>query len=187
MLDADLTWHMPRYVLTGAPGTGKTTVLTHLAHGLSTVEEPAREIIAAHIAATGEPGLDHRPALFVSRLIAKSVENYHSVSEEELAVFDRGLPDCVAYATVTGVDPREAREEASTLRYENPVFIAHPWEEIYEQDDMRRATFEQLEEFHEHVVRAYTELGYDLIELPKAPTSERAAFIIAIATSPGIR
>ncbi|MDX1469783.1 MAG: AAA family ATPase [Acidimicrobiia bacterium] len=168
---------MPRYVLTGAPGTGKTTVLAQLADRLTIVEEPARGIIAEHMASTGEPGLDHRPGLFVSRLIAKSVENYHSVSETEIGVFDRGLPDCVAYATITGVDPGKALKAASTLRYENPVFVAHPWEEIYAQDDMRRATYSQVEEFHAHLVRAYAELGYELLELPKASVGERAAFV----------
>ena len=168
---------MPRYILTGAPGTGKTTVLAHLPRWLQVVEEPARGIIAEHVAATGEPGLDHRPELFVRRLIERSVDNYHSVPDAQVAVFDRGLPDCVAYAAILDVDPSAAFKAAAGLKYQNQVFIAYPWEEIYEPDDMRRATFSQVEEFLEHLVRAYGGLGYELVELPKVSAAERAAFL----------
>ena len=52
---------MPRYVITGGLGTGKTSVLAVLRHQFETIAEPARELIAEHRAATGKPGLisDH--------------------------------------------------------------------------------------------------------------------------------
>jgi predicted ATPase len=35
-------------ILTGAPGTGKTTVLRNLTTDVSIVDEPAREVLAEH-------------------------------------------------------------------------------------------------------------------------------------------
>ena len=84
---------MPRYVVTGGLGTGKTSVVSALSRDVETVAEPARELIAEHQAATGEPTLDHRPGLFVERLIARSLEKFHSASASVVTVFDRGLPD----------------------------------------------------------------------------------------------
>lgn len=170
---------MSRYVITGGLGTGKTSAITALEHTVPTVPEPARELIAEQLAATGEPTLDHRPELFVERLISRSLQNYRSASESAVTVFDRGLPDCVAYAEVFGINTQPAIDAATANRYENPVFVAPPWKEIYTTDEMRKATFAQAESFYSEVISAYERLGYELIELPKASVEERVAFITA--------
>lgn len=166
---------MPRYIITGGLGTGKTSIVSSLGPGIETVSEPARELIAEHRSATGEPTLDTRPELFVDRLISRSVEKYHSVPETGMTVFDRGLPDCVAYAAAFGLDTRAALDAASECRYEKTVFVTAPWEEIYTTDDMRRTTFDQAEAFYITVVDAYSQLGYELVELPKASVARRVS------------
>ena len=95
-----------------------------------------------------------------------------------VTLFDRGVPDCIAYAMASGLAAGPALDAASRYRYECPVFIASPWEQIYATDDMRRATFAQAQAFHAYVVAAYERPGYELIELPRAPVEERAALII---------
>ena len=170
---------MSRYVITGGLGTGKTSAVTALEDKVRTVPEPARELIAEHLAATGEPTLDHRPELFVERLITRSLQNYRSAAESTVTVFDRGLPDCVAYAAVFGIDAKPALDAATANPYENPVFVAPPWKEIYTTDGMRKATFAQAESFYSEVISAYVQLGYELTELPKVSVEERAAFIAA--------
>lgn len=87
-------------------------------------------------------------------------------------------PDCIAYAKSYGLNIGPALDAASRYPYENPVFIASPWEEIYRTDDMRRATFAQAQAFYSHVVGAYKRLGCQTVELPKASAKERAAFIV---------
>lgn len=166
-----------RYVITGGLGVGKTSLLAALSSEFTTLAEPARELIAEHRAATGEPTLDERPQTFVSRLIDRSIAKYHSVPDSAVAIFDRGLPDCLAYAVVSGVDSRRALEISGRLRYDAPVFVAPPWKEIYANDEMRRATFEQAETFYEEIVSAYDRLDYELIELPRAPIEARVEVI----------
>jgi predicted ATPase len=168
---------VPRYVLTGAPGTGKTSVLSLLSKHHATVSEPARDVIAEHNAATGERTLDHRPDLFVEKLIERSVQNYEAVADLPTTFFDRGLPDCVTYAEIYGLDPEPVMKLARRYRYETPVFVTRPWRQIYTTDELRKATFEQVERFHTSLVGVYTRLGYDLIELPEVSPADRAAFI----------
>lgn len=166
-----------RIVITGAPGSGKTAVLGALAHAGLVVAEPARELIAEHRAATGEESLDHRPQVFVDRLVARSVEKYDAVDGSELALFDRGIPDCVAYARILGADPSGARRASETRRYDEMVFVLPPWEGIYTTDDMRKMRFAAARPFHERLVDAYVELGYELVEVPPMEVERRARFV----------
>lgn len=168
---------MPRFVVTGAPGTGKTSVLSLLGDRHATVSEPARELIAEHTAKTGEATLDGRPELFLRRLVQRSIDDFNSASDGTVVFFDRGLPDCVAYAAVFGMDPEPFLEQANGFRYDSPVFIAPPWKEIYTRDALRRATFEQVEAFHLHLRSAYLQLGYELIELPRTSPRGRVETI----------
>jgi predicted ATPase len=169
---------MARFVITGGLGVGKTTVLSLLNPRYETVGEPARELIAEHRETSGEATLDQRPELFVEKLISRSIEKYTTASPAAVTVFDRGVPDCIAYAMAYDLDIGPALYAASRYAYENSVFAASPWEEIYTTDDMRRATFAQAEAFYVYVVEAYQRLGYQIIELPKASSEERAAFVV---------
>jgi predicted ATPase len=166
-----------RYVITGAPGTGKTALVESLAHVGTVIGEPARELIAEHREATGEPSLDGSPGLFVERLILRSIEKFDAAPDSEAIIYDRGLPDCVAYAQLFGVDSGPAIAAASVRRYSDPVFVAPPWESIYSVDDMRRASFDQITVFHNELVAAYQTLGYQLLELPKATVAERVQIV----------
>ena len=168
---------MARYIITGGLGTGKTSLIEHLGVELATVAEPARELIAEHRAATGEASLDGRPEVFVERLVQRSIQTYLSVDDAQVVLFDRGLPDCIAYAAVFGVDDQAAVVASREYRYETTVFVMPPWREIYTTDGMRRATFAQASAFYEEVLAAYDDLGYELVEVPPAPVADRAQFV----------
>ena len=168
---------MRRYVITGAPGTGKTALVESLTHVGTIVGEPARELIAEHREATGERSLDGFPELFIERLVVRSIEKFDAAPDAEAVIYDRGLPDCVAYANVFSLDPGPALAAAAARRYSDPVFVTPPWEAIYSVDDMRRATFEQIRGFHDELVAAYETLGYELVELPQATVAERVQIV----------
>lgn len=170
---------MARFVITGGLGVGKTSVLSLLSPRYETVAEPARELIAEHRATGDDVTIDQRPELFVEKLISRSIEKYSSASSSAVTVFDRGLPDCIAYAMAYELDPGPALDAASRYPYEDSVFVAAPWEEIYTTDDMRRATFAEAEAFHADVVETYQRLGYQIIDLPLVSAQERASFIFS--------
>ena len=172
-----------RYVITGAPGTGKTALVESLAHVGTILGEPARELIAEHREATGERSLDGSPGLFVERLIVRSIEKFDAAPDVEVVIYDRGLPDCVAYAHGFDVDPDPALAAAAGRRYSDPVFVTPPWQAIYSVDDMRRASFDQIISFHEELVAAYETLGYELVELPQASVAERTHVVTTFLES----
>ena len=168
---------MPRYILTGAPGTGKTSVVSAIGDSVATVPEPARQVLHEH-AGQSSRRLDSQPELFVSRLLERSLDNYHSASPEGITLFDRGIPDVIAYALISDASPDEATEAAFRFRYEPIVFIAPLWEEIYTTDDLRDATFDQIAVFDRALRDAYDSVGYQLVELPLTTVEERVDFIL---------
>lgn len=167
---------MPSYIITGAPGTGKSALLAELGQDFGTVAEPARELIAEFRAEHADvPGAPE----FVALMLQRSIEKFtlSATSDPVPVFFDRGMPDCVAYATHLGVDARAAEEASRRYRYEPVAYLAPVWEEIYTNDEERQMTIAQVRNFDRCVVDAYRRARYQLVELPRATIAERAAFI----------
>ena len=166
------------YVLTGAPGTGKSAILGRLAvAGKNVVDEPAREILREQ-RSTGGSGPDRQPATFVDLLLQRSIEKYRAARRSGTdVIFDRGIPDCVAYAVHLGVDSEPGVIACRAYRYDREVLIVAPWEEIYAVDEERTMSFEDTLGFHDAIVRAYEGAGYELVEVPRGSIEDRAAFV----------
>ncbi|MEN8238550.1 MAG: ATP-binding protein [Actinomycetota bacterium] len=163
-------------IVTGAPGVGKTTVLHSLDGTIPWVTEPARELIADRLAAGVETDMSRQES--IDALLARSIEKYQCAQATGTpTVFDRGIPDCIAYALYLGADPGPSIEAAQLHRYHPRVLILGPWEEIYTIDDMRTMSFAQVLLFHDRVLEAYDIAGYTLVEVPRGTIADRAAFI----------
>ena len=57
------------------------------------------------------------------------------------------------------------------------MLVTRPWEEIYTTDEERKATFDQVVTFDEHVDIAYERAGYTLLVVPQGTIVERTAFV----------
>ena len=167
------------HVLTGAPGTGKSAILGWLAvAGKNVVDEPAREILREQRSTGGSGTPDRQPATFVDLLLQRSIEKYRAARLSGTdVIFDRGIPDCIAYAVHLGVDPEPSVIACRAHRYEREVLIVAPWEEIYAVDEQRTMSFEDTIGFHDAIVRAYEGAGYELVEIPRGSIEDRAAFV----------
>jgi predicted ATPase len=167
------------HILTGAPGSGKTAVLEGLGGRVHTVGEPAREVIAEQRSIGGAGTADQDPALFVALLLQRSIDKHRDALRSTAlpVLFDRGVPDCVAYAAVLGVDPAESLAAARQHRYHAEVLILEPWEQIYATDDERTMSFEQTIPFHAALVDAYQRAGYTLVSVPTGSVRDRVAFV----------
>jgi predicted ATPase len=166
-----------RSILTGAPGTGKTAMLDALV-GIRRVPEPAREVLAEERASGGAGTPDRDPALFVALLLQRSIGKHEAAEVGDGPVlFDRGVPDCIAYAVLLGVDPSPSVRASEVHRYRREVFLLEPWEEIYSTDDERRMSFADTHGFHAALVDAYGGAGYDLVVVPRGPVEDRANFV----------
>lgn len=172
---------MAIHVITGASGGGKSTLLEALAaRGYRTEPEIGRRIVQDQIAAAG-PALPWRDSVaFRDLLFSLSVEAYQAHSAASAAVFfDRSFVEALGYSRVIGAPiPDRMAQTARGLRFAAPVFLCPPWPEIYRTDAERQHDFAFAErEFHE-TRRAYAELGYRLVDVPKCPVEDRVDFVL---------
>lgn len=94
--------------------------------------------------------------------------------------FDRGLPDIVGYLRLEGLPvPEHVLRAAQDRRYARKVFLFPPWPEIFTGDAERKQTAEVAAATGRVMAETYSELGYELIEVPRADIAERARFILA--------
>jgi len=143
------------------------------------VAEPAREILAEQRATGGTATAELDPARFVELLLERSIEKHRAASREAApTMFDRAVPDCIAYAEQLEVDPEPSRLAAATIRYAPRILVLEPWEAIYTTDDERRMPFEATIPFHERIVSAYETLGYEAVIIPRVGLSDRVAFVL---------
>lgn len=169
------------HILTGAPGTGKTAILDGIDPDIHVAREPAREILAEQRAVGGTATWDRDPSRFVELLLQRSIEKHAAARRlEGRTVFDRAIPDCIAYATLMEVDPEPSLRAAATYRYHREVLLLEPWEEIYITDDERRMPFADTFAFQDAIRDAYSRTGYELIEVPRISVAERVAFVVGL-------
>jgi predicted ATPase len=166
------------HILTGAPGTGKTAILDVLRAGYPCIAEPAREILAEQRSIGGEGVPDRNASRFVDLLLQRSIEKHAEArSLGGVVLFDRGVPDCVAYAERLGANPAPSVRAASEYRYHRTVLVARPWAEIYTTDEERKMPYEATLDFQDAIESAYARAGYTLVEIPRGSIQARITFV----------
>lgn len=169
------------FVITGGPGSGKSTLIEALQQsGYITSVEAGRGIICDQKAIGGSalPGSD--PILFAEMMLSWEMRSYHMAERQTGTVFfDRGVPDVLGYLRMLNLPvPTHVRNAADVFRYNRRVFIAPPWPEIFRQDGERKQGLEEAIQTHDAMVATYTALGYDLVEIPRSPVEERVRFVL---------
>lgn len=166
-------------VITGAPGTGKSTIL-HLLEkrGFTMHPEMARVLIAEQQELESDlvPWKNH--AEFGLELFKRQKEQYFKAKPEAYNFYDRGVPDNLGYLRRDKLQNTMLEDEAADLKYHQEVFLTPPWEEIYGNDEVRWEDSELMLEIHEALKDIYTFYGYQITEVPKLSPEERVLFIL---------
>lgn len=166
-------WH----VITGAPSSGKTTVINQLAaEGFQTVPESARLYIENAIAGgqTINQLREDIPAM-QHGIHEKQVQIENELITTDFNFLDRGIVDCLAWHRVFGLDPNEFLPDCFYHRYAS-VFNLAPLPYI---DDGARYENPSIVGFlDEWTNRDYQALGYKIIRVPVLPPEERLEFIL---------
>lgn len=169
------------HVLTGGPGSGKTTVINGLREkGYTCVSETGRKIIREQTETSGD-AVPWKNAKEYSKLMLQySVRDYIRAEEgEDLQFFDRGIPDILGYERLINLPIDEKLIRCSEeYRYNPKVFIFPPWKEIYCTDSERKQDMKTAVDTYEMMKKTYAELGYNLIEVPCADVIIRIEFIL---------
>ncbi|HHC80074.1 MAG TPA: ATPase [Flavobacteriia bacterium] len=170
-----------KIVITGGPGTGKTTLIHQLEDkGFACTPEISRQVTLQ----ARKNGIEHlfleNPLLFSKLLLEGREQQYIDAENTDTPIvfFDRGIPDVHAYMNHFKTDyPQTYLEKSKTYRYDT-IFLLPPWKEIYITDNERYESFELSVSIYKHLKNAYTELGYDIIEVPHGEVAERVDFIL---------
>ncbi len=167
-----------RILISGAPGSGKTSIINELSNiGYRCHKEISREIIAHQIAVRGKitPWEDLQG--FSKIVLEKRIAQFNDTIND-IEFYDRGIIDIIAYMRKDDlkIKPDWIRI-AKEYRYFNKVFITPPWKEIYHKDDQRMEDFNTSIRVHEFMVSTYKSFGYEVLLMPKVNISKRINFI----------
>ena len=171
---------MEKFVITGAPGTGKTSILNHLKiRGYNCIDEISREIISEQIAIDGQILPWINLSAFSERVF-KLRESQLINSKNTLSFYDRGIVDIDAYMKLDNIEiPKHIEESIKKNRYNTEVFYTPIWEEIYINDEERKESIDQAKKIEKEILSSYTFYDYKLIKVPKGSIEERANFILS--------
>ncbi len=178
---------MARYVLTGAPGAGKTAILRLLERaGHRVVEEAATDVIALEQAlGRAEPWMSPGFADTIVGLQRWREERAGAASD---AIFFDRSPVCTLALSRQLGSPASALlaaevERVAAGRVYTAVFFVRN-QGFVEPTAARRIAFEDSLAFEAVHERTYRELGFELIEVPAGPLAWRAALVCAAAGLP---
>lgn len=168
------------FVVTGGPGSGKTTLINALAAcGFTAMPEAGRAIIQRQVAIGGTalPWSDR--LAFAELMLESDIRSYRAAQERPgPVIFDRGIPDILGYIKLEGLAaPQHLEEAAKAFRYHRRVFIAPPWPAIFGRDTERKQSLEEAEATYDAMVATYSSLGYELLPLPLAPIEQRVTLV----------
>jgi predicted ATPase len=171
-----------RYILTGAPGAGKTSILHGLAgRGYHVVEEAATDVIVAEQARdVAEPWTS---AGFVGQILAVQRERQAGPvpSGVTAQIYDRSPVCTLALARHLGepVPPALAQEIARITHgqiYQRHVFFVRPIG-VCEPTAARRISYAESLKFERIHEAAYRACGYEIVDVPAGAIAERVAMI----------
>jgi len=174
-----------RYVITGGPATGKSTLLNVLSvRGYPIVPEAARIIIEREMAADSDC-LPWRNLQKFQNTVSQTqfeLENQYTQGE----VFsDRSIIDGFAYSKLDGIVVPEVVIQNGRNRYDL-VFLLEPLP-VYETDSSRKESREKALLIQKELESAYKEFRYSPIKVPVLSPEERADFVLNIVKQEGAK
>ncbi|MGB3608326.1 MAG: ATP-binding protein [Psychroserpens sp.] len=170
-----------KIVITGGPGTGKSSIINELtSRGYNCLEEVSRQVTLEARKDGVEQLFLTQPLLFSERLLKARTEQFTIAknSTESMVFLDRGLPDVLAYMDYVKSDYPSHFTKVCEQHVYDHVFVLAPWQEIFVSDSERYENIDQAVDIHHALLKTYQRFGYTLNDVPFTTISKRADFII---------
>jgi len=160
-----------RYVITGGPSSGKTTLIEEFrSRGHKVLEEIARIVISKRqgYEATNEEW-DIRQRMILERQLKQE-----KTLGDELTFLDRGIIDNYAYFMLRN---NKIPEDTSFPKCDySQIFVLDRLPLVY--DGLRTETEEEAERVHRMLINAYKKFGYAPVHVPVMSVDRRVDFIL---------
>ncbi|MBQ4822531.1 ATP-binding protein [Aquimarina sp. MMG016] len=177
-----------RVVITGAPGTGKTSVIVKLEQAnffcfheiIRTMTQEAKNNGDSTVITSNPIVSVSDPYKFNLDILNGRIQQFNDAEfkEDHILFYDRGIPDVLAYMDYFGQSYKDDFKQACKTNTYDHIFLLPPWKEIYVSDEERYESFEQAQEIHNHLLETYSRFGYQCIEVPFGTVKERNDFIL---------
>lgn len=163
-------------VITGAPCSGKTTVINEMARlGFPVVHETARAIIESELAIGHTlQQIKLNGLAFQRDVLDAKIRIETRLPINEPVFLDRAIPDSIAYYRLNGFDIEEPAMRTRLFQYKK-VFL---FDRLRFEKDAVRIEDDAVAETLDHLLESgYRELGYDVIRVPLVPVDERVRIV----------
>jgi predicted ATPase len=175
---------MRRFIITGAPGAGKTAILRQLKlDGVSVVEEAATDVIAAAQAQGTVQPWTHPSFIDAIVNLQRDRQIRASYQPDEVQFHDRCVVCTAALAVHRGhpFSPFLAAELERVTKeaiYQNRVFFIRNLGFIT-PTEARRISFEDTVRFEKIHEETYQDFGFELVSVEPGSLAERVSIIKA--------
>lgn len=170
----------PRYVISGGPGFGKTSIIEELERrNYLSIHEVSRSIIKEQMEHNGDVLPWKNLQAFSEKVFDQRVQQYLHAPANQHCFFDRSIIDVLAYMTKDKLTiPAHFTETIALHPYNQIVFLTPPWKEIYLNDGERKEDFDNANEIHRLLEQTYKQLGYVIENIPQLQVNHRVDFIL---------
>ncbi|MEL6557935.1 MAG: AAA family ATPase [Bacteroidota bacterium] len=165
-----------KYIITGAPGTGKTTLIKALENQYPCIHEASREVIVAEQTRNGD-GVPWKNVFKFAELVYQT--SIAALNSNPKAILtDRSILDLIAYLQIAGEPiPQVLQEFPYHSKYEKTVFFAPAWQNIFHQDMQRLQSFSYCLELEKALKQNYRDRGFEIMDLPRESVENRVSFV----------
>jgi predicted ATPase len=166
------------YVITGGPGSGKTTTIDILqARGYKTVVEHARQYLEIQ-RFNGHPvqEVKSHQKEFQLAILKMQIEAEQELNRDEVVFLDRAIPDAHAYYHYLKIpEAPEMLEALKNISYKK-VFLLDCLPIV--QDGIRNEDTTAQNLIQQELIKVYSELPFPVVRVPVMEAYERVEFIL---------
>ena len=166
------------YVLTGGPGSGKTTTIEIIAsRGYKTTIEHARHYIQTQMqkGRTVEEVRKNQEEFQIG-VLDMQIEQEAMLNPKDTVFLDRALPDALAYYYFLDLPVNRKITDALNLYRYKKVFILECLPFV--QDYARREDELAQKKIHELLIKVYSDLHFPVTHVPVLPPEERVDYLL---------